>query len=327
MTALDFSYARPGGTALKSESVTSVGRYLGTDGRCITLAELNDYLNNEISVWFIKENSSRGMLNGYPQGAADASAAQQQLNALGQPNAVVYFTADFDIQPSQFSTGNNYLKGVATVIPVTRIGLYAGIDYLNAADTLITYRWKTASSSFDHGQTPNQPLHLVQTTDAVPIPNTDYNIIMQADHGQTGTPPKPAYQTPQEDDMFKLYYRQDAPSTASPTGITYALGVLDPSWQTPGHNFWFEATSESRRDWRELFGYRDANGDPQAQLISTDIWNSRSNDPARISDYTKYLPLVAGNSTVTGTTLSDADVQRIAQATITALTKQLEQVK
>jgi len=184
MTALDFSYARPGGAALNAANVVSVGRYLATDNRGITLEELNDYLNHGVSVWFIKENSSRGMLNGYPQGATDADAAQQQLNALGQPNAVVYFTADFDIQPSQFSSGNNYLKGVATVIPVTRIGLYAGNDYLNYAGELVTYRWKTASTSYDHGQITTLPVHLLQTLDAVPISDTDNDIILIPNHGQ-----------------------------------------------------------------------------------------------------------------------------------------------
>lgn len=187
MSALDFSYARPGGAALTAAGVTSVGRYLGTDGRCITLPELTDYLNNGVSVWLVKENSSRGMLNGYGQGASDARDAQGQLDALGQSNAVVYFTADFDIQRFQFAAGDQYLLGVASVMPVSRIGLYAGIDYLNHTAALVTYRWKTASSSFDHGQTAAAQLHLIQTTGATPIPNTDFDIIVQADHGQVGT--------------------------------------------------------------------------------------------------------------------------------------------
>ena len=186
MFGLDFSYARPGGTALAAAGVGSVGRYLGTDGRCIDLAELNDYLSHGVGVWFIKENRANGMLDGYGQGAADAGAAQTQLNALGQSNAVVYFTADFNAQPSQFGLLDQYLTGVASVIPVTRIGIYAGIDYMNHAANLASYRWKTASTSFDHGQIAAVTIHLIQTIDAVPIPSTDYDIIVQADHGQVG---------------------------------------------------------------------------------------------------------------------------------------------
>ena len=120
--------------------------------------------------------------------------------------------------------------------------------------------------------------------------------------------------------MFRLYYRQDAPTTASPSGTTYALGVLDPSWQTPGHNFWFEATSESRRDWRELFGYLGVDGLRRPYAIDVDIWNARSNDPNRISDVSKYVPLVSGGITVptpgpvTVAPLTDDDIARIVAA-------------
>ena len=136
----------------------------------------------------------------------------------------------------------------------------------------------------------------------------------------TSTPTPPPYLAPQEDDMFRLYYRQDAPTTASPSGTTYALGVLDPSWQTPGHNFWFEATSESRRDWRELFGYLGVDGLRRPYPVDVDIWNARSNDPNRISDVSKYVPLVSGGITVptpgpvTVAPLSDDDIARIVAA-------------
>ena len=140
------------------------------------------------------------------------------------------------------------------------------------------------------------------------------------------TPTPPPYLAPLEDDMFKLYFRKDAPDAGSPSGVTYALGVLDPSWQTPGHNFWFEASAESRRDWRELFGFRDVDGNPQAQSISYDIWNARSNDPNRISDFSKYVPMVNAPAQITNVTaapLSDVDIKRIVlalQAAIPAAT-------
>ena len=205
MFGLDFSYARPGGATLAANGVSSVGRYLGTDGRCIALPELDDYLANGVSVWFIKEGAANGMLNGYRQGVTDAQSAQTALDTLGQPNAAVYFTADFDAQPVQFPALDSYLAGVATIIPVTRIGIYAGIDYMNHAEHYVTFRWKTASSAFDHGQTTTVTLHLIQTLAAVPIPNTDYDNILQAGHGQvgglgtatvtTGTDPVKAIQT------------------------------------------------------------------------------------------------------------------------------------
>jgi hypothetical protein len=187
MSAADYAYARPGGAALIAAGITSVGRYLGTDSRCITPAELQDYHDHDVSVWFIKENNSQGMLKGWAQGLVDATNSQNALNALGQPNAAVYFAVDFDVQANQFQYLDTYLRSVATIIPVSRIGIYAGIAYLNHAETLASFYWKTASSSFDHGQTANMPLHLIQTTDGTPIANTDYDEIIQSYYGQTAT--------------------------------------------------------------------------------------------------------------------------------------------
>ena len=155
------------------------------------------------------------------------------------------------------------------------------------------------------------------------VGNVDTNIMSSswASLGETlltSTPTTPPpYLAPQEDDMFRLYYRQDAPTAVSPSGTTYALGVLDPAWQTAGHNFWFEATSESRRDWRELFGYLGVDGLRHPYAIDVDIWNARSNDPNRLADVSKYVPLVASGSApapVTATPLSDDDINRIVAA-------------
>jgi len=156
------------------------------------------------------------------------------------------------------------------------------------------------------------------------VGNVDMNVIssLWASAGETpitSIPTPPPYLAPQEDDMFRLYYRQDAPTAASPSGTTYALGALDPSWQTPGHNFWFEATAESRRDWRELFGYLGVDGLRRPYPVDVDIWNARSNDPNRISDVSKYVPLVNAPAQVVNVTaapLSDVDVQRIAAAVL-----------
>ena len=184
MTALDFSYARPGSAALNAAGVTTVGRYLATDGRGITPAEFDDYISHGISVWFIKENAARGMLNGYGQGVADAQWAENQMNALGVSGAPIYFTADFDVQSSQFPACDAYLNGAASVIGLARVGIYAGLHYLNHAVNLANYYWKTAANSWDHGETAAIQLHLIQTLDAVPIPGTDFNVVVQENHGQ-----------------------------------------------------------------------------------------------------------------------------------------------
>lgn len=178
----DYSYARPGGAALKAAGVSYAGRYLADDDRGITAAEYQDLLAYGIGVWLIREGRANGMLGGFNQGSADAQIAVQQIALVGlPPGSVVFATADFDVETdAQFAALDDYLRGFASVLGVARVGIYGGLHYLNHAYQagLATHFWQAGATSWDHGEQPLMPLAFHQTTLTPPVPGTDHNYVL-----------------------------------------------------------------------------------------------------------------------------------------------------
>jgi hypothetical protein len=187
---LDYSTARPGGAALHAAGVAAVGRYLGTDSRCIGATEYQDLKAHGVGVWLVFESQtqdlSTSMLNGYDKGVSDARRALAAITAVGLPAASpVYWAADFDIGPSgsvqpRVAPSESYVDGWNTIIPAGRRGGYGGLWFLNYlhGKGKIDFLWECASTSFRHGINPaNVPLHIQQTTKTPPIAGTDHNYI------------------------------------------------------------------------------------------------------------------------------------------------------
>lgn len=190
---------RLSGATLKAKGVTAAGRYVGTDSRCITKAEYDDLVAHGIKVWLVREwqtaDLGTSMLLGHDFGVSEAKKAQAALDALGVPNAPVFWAADYDIGPgsSRLAGTDAYVAGWNTIIPAGRRGGYGGLWYLKHVGSAIDFRWECASTSFRHGLTlTTQPVHIRQTTLAPPVAGTDHNYIYQATFGQT---------TAQEDDV------------------------------------------------------------------------------------------------------------------------------
>jgi hypothetical protein len=189
----DYSWARPGGAALRAAGVEAVGRYLASDGRGITAAEYQDLTGHGVGVWLVREGGAAGMLGGAAQGVADAQVAVQQISAAGLPsNAVVFAAADWDVSTAQFGACDDYMRGFASVIGVARTGIYGGLHYLNHAHAggLAVAFWQAGATSWNQGEAPQMPINFVQTTDTPPLPGTDYNIIndMTAVAGSNSVP-------------------------------------------------------------------------------------------------------------------------------------------
>lgn len=178
VTACDYSDARPGGKALADAGVQYVGRYLAPEGdsRAIELPEYTDLIAHNLKLWFVREGAATGMDNGYTQGVNDATVADANLARIGVRGALVYAAADWDVTEAEFPQVDAYMRGFAVTLGGTnRVGIYGGMFYLNHArdNKLATKFWKSAASSWDHGET--GAVDIVQTLLAPPVPDSDHD--------------------------------------------------------------------------------------------------------------------------------------------------------
>lgn len=122
--AVDYSWARPGGAALKAAGKEAVGRYLYPGaGKGLGVSELADLINHGLSVWFIYEGTGSDATN-YANGVNDARIAEAQAAALGHAGAVIYFACDWDVTAAQEGGVEAYFQGVNAVISKEKSGVY-----------------------------------------------------------------------------------------------------------------------------------------------------------------------------------------------------------
>lgn len=145
---VDYAWGRPGPAALKSAGKEFIIRYLSRDttGKNLSLAEAAQMTNAGIWLAVVWETSTDRMLGGRAAGAVDATEADRQARVCGMPEGrPIYFACDFDASPSQQTLINGYLDGVASVIGLPRVGMYAGYGPIKRALDVgkITYAWQT----------------------------------------------------------------------------------------------------------------------------------------------------------------------------------------
>lgn len=258
---LDFSDARPGGAALAAAGVLAVGRYLSDSAdRAVTAAEYADLQAHGVGLWVCRESSATAVLGGRAQGVQDATDAVRMLADAGLPaDTVVYATVDFDIAEADLPTADAYMDGWLTVIPLQRTGGYGGLRVLNHwfSTSRAAWFWKCASSSFDHGAAPQMTVHIEQTTDAPPLPGTDYNIIYTAVFGQVGA------------------------STTSKGEEDMAFGTLD--WDTNGTGYLTTAFGVLPLPSQAVYNlfYRKINSNQLLTPFDVSAWvpNAQSGEP------------------------------------------------
>jgi peptidoglycan hydrolase-like protein with peptidoglycan-binding domain len=144
---VDFSWARPGGAAIKAAGKSFVMRYLypdGQGGKGLDASEVADYRNNGLLIGVVYESSATRALAGYAAGVADANTSKAQLAALSMAGTVVYFGVDFNATLGQIPTLNAYLNGAASVLGKNRIGVYGGIGVIEGCvGVSCDYGWQT----------------------------------------------------------------------------------------------------------------------------------------------------------------------------------------
>lgn len=199
MLGLDYAGDRPGGAAIAAAGYGFVVRYLttggpGLPGKLLTLPEYADLQSHGVAIAVNWETSADRMKTGHGAGVSDAQAADVVVRALGHPSdRPIYFSADFDATPADQAEIDDYLRGVASVIGLSRAGVYGGYYVVKRCLDNHTATWAWQTMAWSGGQV-DPRAHLVQRIGYVTVGGVqcDVNEAMQADFGQhLGSAPTP----------------------------------------------------------------------------------------------------------------------------------------
>jgi MYXO-CTERM domain-containing protein len=194
----DYSFARPTPASLVSLGYKFAARYLSGDpgsGKDLTAAEANSLTAAGLDIVLVWETSGTDATSGYNQGVSDATAAKSEAASVGQPSTrPIYFAIDFDASSADASSINAYFQGVASVLGLSRTGVYGGyyiVDELFNAG-LITFAWQTYAWS---GGAWDSRAQVRQTQNGVDNDELDDDEGIVADFGQWGpnAPTTPEY--------------------------------------------------------------------------------------------------------------------------------------
>jgi len=127
---LDYSGSPPIISCMKEKKVDFVARYLepASDWKTLTAKEADALRAAGIGIVGLYETSPDSALGGFPRGVVHAKGVLENILTIGMPkNRPVYFAVDFDAR-GDVLTGpvRQYFLGLASVLPVSMIGVYAG---------------------------------------------------------------------------------------------------------------------------------------------------------------------------------------------------------
>lgn len=196
---VDYSFARPSPDLLSMRSVRFAARYLwrtvqsdGKTNKGLSKAEYDSLQAKGIQVAFIYEEDGKELTLGYDAGVRVAKAAETYRNEQKLPVKPIYFNVDFNATDSaQLAKIWEALRGIASVIGIERVGLYAGYSVIKAAfdQKLITFGMQTYAWS--NGQWDSRA-QLRQWSNNQWGGSVDFQYAMAAEYGQTVIqPPTP----------------------------------------------------------------------------------------------------------------------------------------
>jgi hypothetical protein len=187
----DYSWARPNASFLKSNGCQFVCRYLSwlPNGKVIDKAEYDFLMSIGVAVVLNWEYYAEDMIRGanhYADGQTHAREAERQRKALGAPACPIYFSADFDAQPSHQAAINSYLDGVASVIGRDRVGIYASYYTVERTLTAGKAQWAWQTYAWSYGNV-SPRAHLYQYQNGVLGGSYDRCRSLQENFGQITT--------------------------------------------------------------------------------------------------------------------------------------------
>ena len=188
---VDYSFARPGGAALRAAGKSFAVRYVpyqGDQGKGLKADELADLQANGIAVGLVFESTAGRMLDGYGAGVTDATVSLASAALLGFPkDRPIYFACDTDTTADQLASVRNYLDGAASVLGRARIGVYGEYDVIDhcLGTGAATWFWQTYAWSGGRLH-PMAHLYQYQNDQTINGAAVDFDRALVADFGQWG---------------------------------------------------------------------------------------------------------------------------------------------
>lgn len=251
LEGVDYSWARPGGAALKAAGKHFAVRYIpypGSAGKGLDVSELHDLTSEGIETPMVYESYANRALEGAAAGKADAQTAQGTLAPLGLPTGMpIYFAVDFDATEAQQTAIDDYLKGAASVLGADRVGVYAGYWIVKRCHDNGSAKWFWQTYAWSGGQQ-HPANHLYQYENGQNINGAvDLVRALQDNYGQPsqfgGAKPVDPAPAPVESGTPAATYTVKSGDTlsgiASKYGTTYQElaainGIANPSLIYPG---------------------------------------------------------------------------------------------
>jgi hypothetical protein len=165
-------------------------RYVsGGNAKDITSSEASSLQASGLDIVLVWETSGLAgtdVADPMSQGVSDATGAQSEAASVGAPSTrPIYFAVDFDASSSDDTAVNAYFQGVASVLGLSRTGVYGGYYIVNELfnSGLVEWGWQTYAWSSGQWDARAQ---LRQTLNNVDNGALDQDEGMVADFGQWG---------------------------------------------------------------------------------------------------------------------------------------------
>lgn len=186
---VDYSYDRPSSAGLAAAGKRFVVRYgaVGNTGKYLTATEVTALREAGLDIVANAEETANAF-RGTAAGVRHATAADAFFRNLGMPpHRPVYFSVDWDAQPSDWLAVDAALRGAASVIGAERVGVYGSYDtvaHCSSAKTA-SWFWQTYAWSGDRWH-PTAHLRQYSNNHALAGGTVDYDQAMTSDYGQWG---------------------------------------------------------------------------------------------------------------------------------------------
>jgi glycoside hydrolase-like protein len=191
LPGVDYAFSRPNIAQLAAAGKRFACRYGGPGSlsKQLSPGEAQALAAAGIAIVANAEGAAEGLLGGWSTGVSWAQDAEAHFAACGMPaSRPIYFSVDFDVQSGQWAAVASALRGAASVVGASRVGVYGGRRAIEWArrDGAAAWFWQTYAWSGGVWVPGN---HIEQYQNGVSLAGAtlDLDRALTDDFGQWGT--------------------------------------------------------------------------------------------------------------------------------------------